>query len=126
MTPTAVVDEYSETGIKKPRGRGMAKKSLDLIQAAHDFLDDVAGSDNGRSAALTTPSVSAAGVWDADDTTLTATAADASDAVVTYKFNASDAAAALIGYHPVSSFTPSASQEIKVKWDDGANKIFAL
>ena len=32
--------EYSVTGTKIRRGRGKAQKSLDLIQAAHDFLVD--------------------------------------------------------------------------------------
>ena len=106
--------------------RAMLVKSTQTFDASDDFLDDVAADDNGRSADLTTKAISSTGVWDSDDTTLTATAAAASDAIVTYKYNASDAAAELIGYHPVSEFTPSASQEITVKWDAGANKIFAL
>ena len=38
MTPPAPASEYSSPSIKKPGGRGMAKKSLDLIRAAADFL----------------------------------------------------------------------------------------
>jgi hypothetical protein len=32
--------EYFVTGTKKRRGRGKSRKSLDLIRAAHDFLED--------------------------------------------------------------------------------------
>ena len=96
--------------------------------AAHDFMDDLGTNDNGRSAALGTKTVTS-GVADAADTSLTATAALACNALVVYKYNASDAAARLIAYIDSATglpFTPAASQTVNIAWDTGANKIFKL
>jgi len=96
--------------------------------AAHDFMDDLGTNDNGRSAALGTKTVTS-GVADAADTSLTATAALACNALVVYKYNASDAAARLICYIDSATglpFTPAASQTVNIAWDNGANKIFKL
>lgn len=110
--------------------RAMLVKSAYTFSAAHKFLSDVtAGNDNGRSAALGSKTVTN-GVFDAADTTLTATAAVACNALVVFQHTGSDATARLIAYidTPTSGlpFTPAASQTVNITWDNGANKIFKL
>lgn len=111
--------------------RVMLVKSGYTFSAAHDFVDDITGgsNDNGRSAALGSKTVTS-GVADAADTSITATAATACNALVIFKHTGSDATARLIAYidTPASGlpFTPSASQVVSITWDNGANKIFKL
>lgn len=110
--------------------RVLLVRSTYTFSAAHDFLDDITtGNENGRSAALGSKTVTS-GVADAADTTITATAAVACNALVIFKHTGSDATARLIGYidSPSSGlpFTPSASQVVNITWDNGANKIFKL
>jgi hypothetical protein len=109
--------------------RVMLMLSTYTLSQAHEFVSDIATYDNGRSAALASKTV-AAGVADAADTTLNATAAAACKALVIYKYNAADASARLIAYidTPTSGlpFTPSAGQAVPIAWDNGANKIFKL
>jgi hypothetical protein len=99
------------------------------FSAAHKFVSDLGAVDNGRSAALTGKTV-ASGVADAADTSLVATAASASKAIVYFKYNAADAAARLICYvdAPTSGLpmTPAAGQTVNITHDNGANKIFKL
>ena len=99
------------------------------FSAAHDFMADIATDDNGRSAALAGKTVTS-GVADANDTTITATAAVACEAIVIFQHTGVDATARLIAYidTPTSGlpFTPSASQVVPIAWDNGANKIFKL
>lgn len=110
--------------------RVMLVESTYVFSAAHDFLDDItAGNDNGRSAALASKTY-ASGVFDAADTTITATAAVACNALVIYQHTGADATARLIAYidTPTSGlpFTPAASQVVPIEWDNGANKIFKV
>lgn len=109
--------------------RVMLVKSTYTFSAAHKFLSDLGANDNGRSAALGTKTV-ADGIADAADTTITATAAVACNALVIFQHTGVDATARLIAYidTPTSGlpFTPSASQVVPVAWDNGANKIFKL
>lgn len=97
--------------------------------AAHEFMSDIGANDNGRSAALSSKTVTG-GVADAADTTLTATGAVACEALVIFQHTGSDATARLIAYIDTPSaglpFTPSASQVVNITWDNGANKIFKL
>ena len=99
------------------------------FSAAHEFMSSIASYDNGRSAALGSKTVTS-GIADAANTSLTATAASASKAIVIFKHTGSDATARLIAYidTPTSGlpFTPSAGQTVNINWDDGANKIFKL
>ena len=100
-----------------------------VFSAAHQFMSSITAVDNGRSAALGTKTVTD-GVADAADTTLVATAATASKALVIFQHTGSDATARLIAYidTPTSGlpFTPSAGQTVNIAWDNGANKIFKL
>lgn len=99
-------------------------KSTYTYNSAHDFMDDItAGNENGRSAALTSKTV-ALGVFDAADTTLTATAASACDAIIVFYHTGSDATARLIAYIDFSAFTPSASQVVDVVFNGSG--IFSL
>ena len=109
--------------------RVMLVLSTYTFSAAHRFLSDLGAVDNGRSAALAGKSVTN-GVADANDTSLVATAASASKALVIFKHTGVDATARLIAYidTPTSGlpFTPSAGQTVNITWDNGANKIFKL
>lgn len=109
--------------------RAMLVRSAYTFSAAHDFLDDIGANDNGRSAALSSKTYTS-GVFDAADTTLTATSAVACNALVVFQHTGSDATARVIAYidTPTSGlpFTPSASQVVNITWDNGANKIFKL
>jgi hypothetical protein len=99
------------------------------FSAAHTVMSSITSYDNGRSAALGSKTVTG-GVADAADTTVTATAATASKALVLFQHTGSDATARLIAYidTPASGlpFTPSVSQVVNVAWDNGANRIFKL
>jgi hypothetical protein len=99
------------------------------FSAAHQFMSSITAYDNGRSAALSGKTVTS-GVADAADTSLTATAATASKALVIFQHTGSDATARLIAYidTPTSGlpFTPSAGQTVNVAWNNGTDKIFKL
>ncbi len=109
--------------------RACLVKSTYTYSAAHQFMSDVGANDNGRTAALASKTYTS-GVFDAADTSLTATAASACNALVIFQHTGVDATARLIAYiDTVTSglpFTPSASQTVNIAWDNGANKIFKL
>ena len=110
--------------------RVMLVKSTYSFNAAHKFLSDItAGNDNGRSGALTGKTVTN-GVADANDTSLTATAAVACNALIVFQHTGVDATARVIAYIDTPSsglpFTPAASQTVNIAWDNGASKIFKL
>lgn len=104
-------------------------KSTYTFSATDQFMSAITAHDNGRSAALGSKTVTD-GIADAADTSLTATAAAASNAYVIFQHTGSDATARLIAYiDTVTSglpFTPSASQTVNITFDNGANKIFKL
>lgn len=109
--------------------RAMLVKSTYSFSAAHKFITDLGSVDNGRSAALGSKTTTN-GIFDAADTTITATAAAACASIITFKHTGSDATARLISFDdtPASGlpFTPAASQVVNITWDNGANKIFKL
>jgi len=108
--------------------RAMLVLSTYTFSAAHKFLSDLGAVDNGRSAALTSKTV-ASGVADAADTSVVATAATASKALVVFQHTGSDATARLIGYIDTATglpFTPADGQTVNITWDNGGNKIFKL
>lgn len=108
--------------------RVMLVLSSYTFSAAHKFVADLGAVDNGRSVALGTKTVTG-GVADAADTTLTATAATASKAIVVFQHTGSDATARLIAYIDTATglpFTPAAGQTVNVVFDNGANRIFKL
>lgn len=109
--------------------RVMLVMSTYTFSAAHKFLSDLGVVDNGRSAALASKTFTS-GVFDAADTTLTATAPAACKALAIFKHTGVDATARLIAYIDTPAgglpFTPSASQVVPIIWDNAANKIFKL
>jgi hypothetical protein len=109
--------------------RAMLVLSSYTFDATDKFVSDLGAVDNGRSAALTGKTVTD-GIADAADTSLVATAATASKAIVLFQHTGSDATARLIAYIDTPSaglpFTPSAGQTVNIAWDNGANRIFKL
>lgn len=96
---------------------------------AHEDMADIGTNDNGRSAALAGKTYTG-GVFDANDTSLVATAALACNALVYFQHTGADATARLIAYVDTPTaglpFTPSAGQTVNITHDNGANKIFKL
>jgi hypothetical protein len=109
--------------------RVMLVRSTYAFDATDKFVADLGAVDNGRSAALAGKTVTN-GVADANDTSLVATAANASSALVLFKHTGADATARLICFIDTPSaglpFTPSAGQTVNITWDSGANRIFKL
>ena len=108
--------------------RVMLVRSTYALDQTDKFLADLGAVDNGRSAALA-GKVIPLGVFDANDTSLTATAANASNALILFKHTGSDATARLIAYIDTGTglpFTPAAGQNVAITWDNGANKILKI
>ena len=109
--------------------RVMLVKSTYVFSAAHKFLADLGAVDNGRSATLGGKTFTS-GVFDANDTTITATAAVACASLIGFVHTGNDATARVIWFEdtPASGlpFTPAAAQVVTITWDNGANKIFKL
>jgi hypothetical protein len=109
--------------------RAMLVLSTYTFVASHKFVTDLGSVDNGRTAALSGKTVTN-GVANASNTSLVATAATASKAIVIFQHTGVDSTARLIAYidTPTSGlpFTPAAGQTVNITWDTGANKIFKL
>jgi len=109
--------------------RCMFVRSTYTYDATDKFITDIGAVENGRSAALGSKTVTA-GVAGAANTTITATAAVATNAIIVFQHTGSDATARLIAYIDTPSaglpFTPSASQVCNINFDTGVNKIFKL
>jgi hypothetical protein len=108
--------------------RVMLVRSTYALDQTDKFLADLGAVDNGRSAALAGKAVPL-GVFDANDTSLTATAANASNALILFKHTGSDATARVIAYIDTATglpFTPAAGQNVAITWDNGANRIFKI
>ena len=109
--------------------RACLVKSTYTFSDSHQYMSDIGTNDNGRSAALSGKTTTN-GTADASDTSLTATAATACNALVVFKHTGVDGTARLIAYidTPTSGLpmTPAAGQTVNITWDNGANKIFTL
>lgn len=108
--------------------RVMLVRSTYTLDQTDKFVADLGAVDNGRSAALGSKAVPL-GVFDAADTSLTATAANASNALILIKHTGSDATARVIAYIDTATglpFTPAAGQSVAITWDNGANKILKI
>ena len=106
----------------------LVKSSYAQNLATDDFMADVGTDDNGRTASLGSMTYTA-GVFDAADTSLVATAAVACEGLVLFQHTGVDATARLIAYIDTATglpFTPAAGQTVNVVWDSGANKRFKL
>jgi hypothetical protein len=123
-------EQFLQAGINMNTAdiRVMLVLSTYTYDAADEFLADLGAVDNGRSAALGSKTFTD-GVFDAANSTLNATAAAASNALVIFVHTGSDATARVIAYINDAvglPFTPEAAQACPLVWDDGANKIFNL
>lgn len=108
--------------------RVMLVLSTYTYDATDKFITDLGAVDNGRSAALGSKTVTD-GVANAANTSLTAIAALACNALVLFQHTGSDATARLIAYIGEATglpVTPAAGGTVNVAWDTGANKIFKL
>ena len=105
--------------------RVMLVKSTYTFDAADEDLADIGSVDNGRSGALASKTTTA-GVFDAADTSLTATDADACDKLIVFVHTGTDGTALLIACIDITEFTPSASQTVNIVWSSGDSKIFRL
>jgi len=103
-----------------------ADYTVDL--ANHDFLDDVpAGARVSTSGAMSGKSTDA-GVFDADDVTLSSVSGDEAEAIIIYKHTGVEGTSILIAYIDSGTglpITPNGGNII-IQWDSGANKIFKL
>jgi hypothetical protein len=109
--------------------RVVATDSGYTFSAAHNFLDDVpSGNRNGVSASLTGKDTTD-GVFDAEDTTITAANTDQITGLWIYKHTGVDSTSPLICWIDTATglpFTPAASQVMNVLWSNGADKIFEI
>lgn len=108
--------------------RVMLVKDTYTFDDTDEFLADMGAVDNGRTTALQN-TTNTLGVFDADDITLTATAAAASNALVLFVHTGADATAKLIAYIDTATglpVTPGAGGTVSITWSSGANKIFKL
>jgi len=106
-----------------------------LVSAAYtpnlvsdQFVDDLGAAIVARSGALSGKSVSASGVFDADDVTVSAVSGDPVTQLVGFKHTGDDTTARLIWLMDTGTglpFTPSGGN-VPITWNDGADKIFAL
>lgn len=104
-----------------------ATYTVDLVN--DQFLSDIpAGERVATLGSTLTSMTTTSGVADAADITFSSVTGDQSEAVVLYKYNASDAAARLIAYIDTATGLPVTPNggDITVTWDSGANKIFKL
>lgn len=97
--------------------------------ATDDFLDDIAaGARVATSGAFTTKTYTA-GVFDADDVTLTSVSGASAESIVIYDDTpGTEATKDLIAYIDTATGLPVTPNggDIIVQWDSGANKIFKL
>tara|TARA_Y100000310_G_scaffold344961_1_gene460805 strand:+ start:3922 stop:4326 length:405 start_codon:yes stop_codon:yes gene_type:complete len=96
--------------------------------AAHDFLDDIpAGARIATSGALQNP-LTAAGVFDADNITLSSVSGASIEALVVYKDTGSASSSNLIAYIDSGTGLPVTPNggDITISWDNLGNKIFKL
>jgi hypothetical protein len=108
--------------------RVMLVKSTYTYVATHAYVSNVSAHDNGRSTAFASKTTTA-GVCDAADITLTATAAAACNALVIFKHTGADTSARLIAYIDTATglpLTPSTGATVSIAWAATSNKIFKL
>lgn len=107
------------------------------FSASHKFVSDVVGAGgtlNGASAALTTKTFTG-GVFDADDTSVTASASASNHGVLIYQASAvtggADVAASaqrLIAYDDTGTGLPiqPGTGTVSIAWDNGSSKILKV
>lgn len=103
-----------------------ADDTIDLA-ADEDLADRAAGSRVAVSGAMSGKTV-AAGVADANDVTLSAVTGDQSESIDCYQHTGTESTSRLIFNIDTATGLPVTpnSNDIIVRWDSGANKIFKL
>lgn len=108
------------------------------FDATHATVADVTGAGgvlNGTTAALANPSVSATGVFDADDTSLTASASVANHGLLLYQSSAVTGGAdvpanqqLLIGWIDTGTGLPiqPGAGSVAIAWNSGSARIYAI
>jgi hypothetical protein len=108
--------------------RVMLVKSTYTYVATHAYVSNLGSVDNGRSTAFASKTTTA-GVADAADISLSATAAVACNALVIFKHTGADTSARLIAYIDTATglpLTPATGATITVQWASTTNRIFKL
>jgi len=109
--------------------RVMLIKSTYTYDGTDVYVLDLGAVDNGRTETLSGKTYMS-GIFNANDTSLTALAAVASNAIILFQHTGNDATARLIAYidDPMSGLpcTPAIGQMVNLNWDNGVNKIFKL
>jgi hypothetical protein len=103
-----------------------ADYTLDL--ATHQYLSDIPAAGRvGTSGNLANKS-SAAGVFDADDITVTGVSGDQFEYIILYKDTGTASTSPLICCVDTATGLPCTPNggDITIQWDNGANKIFKL
>lgn len=92
-----------------------------------EFLSDIpAGGRVATSPNLASKTVTANGVFDAADTTITNVTGDPTEVIVLYVDTGTASTSRLVAYlDSGTAFTPNGS-DVDIQWDSGASKIFAL
>lgn len=96
--------------------------------ATHDNLDDVAAAARVAVSGSLAGKTVTDGVADANDVTLTAVSGDPSEAIIIYKHTGTESTSRLIAYIDTATGLPVTpnGNDIIVRWDSGANRIFKL
>lgn len=96
--------------------------------ATHDNLDDIAAAAREEVSGSLGSKTVTDGVADAADVTFTAAAGDPCEALVGYKHTGTESTSRLIFYIDTATGLPVTlnGNDVIVRWDNGANKIFKL
>lgn len=108
--------------------RVMLVKNTYTYDSTDVYVSDLGSVDNGRSAALASK-YTTAGVADAADTSLTADAAVACNALVIFQHTGADTSARAIAYIDTATglpLTPATGATVNIVWSNGSNRIFKL
>jgi hypothetical protein len=103
-----------------------ADYTLDL--ANHDFLDDIPAGARVATSGNLANKTTTAGVFDADDITITGVSGDQFEYIILYKDTGTASTSPLIACIDTATGLPCTpnSGDITIQWDSGSNKIFKL
>jgi hypothetical protein len=103
-----------------------ADYTLDL--ANHDFLDDIPAGARVATSGNLANKTTTAGVFDADDITITGVYGDQFEYIILYKDTGTASTSPLIACIDTATGLPCTpnSGDITIQWDSGTNKIFKL
>lgn len=105
--------------------RVMLVKASYVFDASHVYVSDMGDADNGRSSFLS-GKTKTAGVADADDVSIFADQAEATNGFVLFQDTGNDGTSRLIAFVDVPQFLPAPLQRVNTTFDNGPSKIFKL